>query len=383
MARYPACVAGCALFAALIGCSGFDSTQLVMHPDTTAASSTFDVALVNIYMLLDTGVTISHKVERDSLHLLVGLPETWDVTEAATIPVRDITIEQMLALKSGSIDATALAALVQQYRPQAAALSPDASLPTAINGKTITAHGKDGKTKVAVNANDVKQWKGFSAPVNIILEKGSKPDTIAPLDSVMAFAASVGLLDDATAGNIAALKQSKLFKFPDSMGIAIVPIAVFLKVKAGIGAGSATLYYFTKTDSMKLPSTSGVPSSSLFSDVSKMDKGDMVTTTVTVVDAVGIRGGRLPFDASALTVVADRATGSVRIDFEKPNSLRTSVDIYSLEGNLVRTITRAAHATTIVWNCAGERGNKVHSGTYLVRIADPAGSLTRKVQIVR
>ncbi len=379
MVRYPVCVVVGALLLFLIGCSGFDSTQVLVHPDTITTSSTFDVVLVDVFMQLDSNTTISNKVERDSLHLLVGMPASWNVVSAQFVVIRDMKNEQMLALQNDTLDEQAVAALVQKYQAQATALPADALLSSAIAGKTINAHDLSNEEEVAVDVGKVAAWKGFGAPVNIVLEKGSKPDTVVSIDSAVAF-----FTQSDTAGSDSIKAQIELGKalglVPDSIGISIVPIALLLKIQAGPAEGTDTLYYFTKTGEMNQEPNQML---SAIPEMADLETGDMAFVPIKVISAAGVINGRLPFNSSAVSAVSDLSTGTVRIDMGNMGRQQASVGIYSLQGNLVRTLTPAAFANSIVWNGADERGNKVRSGSYLLRIAGTTGSVVRNVQLVR
>ncbi|MBN1576492.1 MAG: hypothetical protein JW913_08070 [Chitinispirillaceae bacterium] len=382
MLRNPVNVVASALFAFLIGCSGFDSSQIMVHPDSAVVSSTFDMALVNVFMYIDSSTTISNKIERDSLHLLVGMPESWNVVGARFVVVRDLKSEQMLALESGELDDQALAALLQQYQSQAVALPADDALPAAISGRAITAHDQSNEAEVSVDVGDVEVWKGFGAPVDIVYEKGGKPDTVIPLDSAMAFLGESDTTgSDSLMSQIAALEAFGI-SVPDSIGVCIVPVAMFLKIQAGPQEGDDTLYYFTKTGKMNQAPSAVI--TVMMPEMADLETGDMVYVPMKLTSAAGVTGSRARFTQSAMKIVADRATGTVRIDLGAVNLNPPSINIFSLQGNLVRTLTPAAPAAgSIVWDGADARGNRVGSGSYLVRIAGDDGSMAHRVQLVR
>ncbi|MEO0249545.1 MAG: hypothetical protein ABIN58_08420, partial [candidate division WOR-3 bacterium] len=203
----------------------------------------------------------------------------------------------------------------------------------------------------------------FSAPVNIVLEKGSRPDTIVPIDSAMSFAMKSGLM----AGSIATMiKQIKNDPFlgrfvPDTMGISVVPIVIFLKIKASGTEGVDTLFYFTKTDAMNPPPSSAGPLLDKYlSGISGMEAGDMVYAPVTVAGVSSVRREKKRFDSEGIGVVTDPSSGAVRIDLGRRfDNKPISVRVYSLHGSLIRTLTPAAGAKSILWDGADERGSLI------------------------
>ncbi|MBN1307534.1 MAG: hypothetical protein JXA18_06435, partial [Chitinispirillaceae bacterium] len=338
-------------------------------------------ALVNVFMYIDSSATISKKIERDSLHLLVGMPESWDVVEAQFVVVRDLGNQQMLALESGGLDEQTVAALLQQYKSQAIDLPTDASLPSAINGKTIKAHDQSNEEDVPVDVDDVEVWQGFGAPADIVLEKGDEPDTVISLDSAVAIFEGFDAISDSDLVEIEELKNNSLFDLNDSIGICIVPVAIFLKIQTGDQEGNDTLYYFTKTGKMnQAPSTI---ITILAPEMADIETGDMVYAPVTVTSGARVKGDRARFAHPAAKVIADRTTGTVRIDLGAGNRHPVSIDIHAIQGTLVRSLTPAVAAGSILWDGADAQGNRVRSGSYLVRITDSKGSVAHNVQLIR
>ena len=66
MVRYLFSLCLSALFVVFIGCSGFDSTQILLHPESAKPEATIDVALVDLFIYLASGSTIPETVERDT-----------------------------------------------------------------------------------------------------------------------------------------------------------------------------------------------------------------------------------------------------------------------------------------------------------------------------
>jgi hypothetical protein len=368
----------------LVGCSGFDSTEMFMHPDTVAASSSYDAVLINLYTYIDTSTTISKQVKRDSLHLLVGMSESWDVLGARMVAVKDMKPDQLLALQSGAVDEVAIAGLFQKYAAQAVDVPADAVLAAKLKGQTISAHTTGADTKVNVAVDKVAQWKGFSAPVNIVFEKGDKPDTIVPLDSAISFAIGSGLMPDSTAASIAALKNNPLIKMPDTIGISVVPIVIFLKIKVGTAIGNDTLFCFTKTDSMNPKPSAQLSAVALLANMpalGKMEAGGMVYAPVTVRNGAAVTHAGTSFVNERMTARFDKATGAVRLNLGNFDLAGAKVGIYTLQGTLLATLL--PRTARIEWNGRDAHGCPVSAGTYFVRLSNASAKVTGSFQITR
>ncbi len=376
-----------ALLLVLIGCQGFDKTMLLTHPGTTNISETFDAVAINAYLYLDTASAIPKNIKRDSLHLLVGLPDGWEVKEAGMSVVKDMEIGRILSLmQSSSADKEALEQLVMQYIQKAETLRADDVLAAKISGKTITAHSRDFKNKISVNIDNVKQWKGFSAPLNIMLEKGSRFDTSVSVDTVIAFASAVGFMEDSLISAINQIKQDPILGriFPDTVGIRIVPVLIFLKIKAPDRECADTLYYFTKTDSLNPPPFSaGAFLDEYLGNISGIDAGDMVFTPITVTASAQINRIRQKSEDSDIRIVFDRVDQTVRIGTGSINYGNASITVYSLSGKFVKRLTSGSAANSLIWNCVDEGGRRLESGIYLLNIRIDGENFIRSINLVK
>ena len=389
MKRIFSLVAGTALLGVLVGCSGFDSTQVMIHPDTLTTSGTADVALVNIYTYIDTaGSVISRDITRDSLHFLVGLPETWEVSEVKVAVVDDMNTSDLLALQGSLLDEQLAAELLTRYQSSAVGATADNGVAEARAGATIDAHSATGDGNLSVAVDDLEQVKGFSAPVTITIKKGSTADTTLALDSLIAFVEGTGMIPDSVMGSVTELLNYPLLKKPDSLGIVMVPVIVFCKITAGSAEGSDTLYYFTKTGAMDqqpspIISTIALLSPDMAPMLSGIESGDMTYMPVTVVKGAGVTSQRGRGAFSRITVTAERSTGSVRIDLGTA-VVNTLVAVYSLQGNLVTTLgPRQATSGSIVWHGTDQSGRRVKDGTYLFRIAGKGSSQVVTATLMR
>ena len=77
---------------------------------------------------------------------------------------------------------------------------------------------------------------------------------------------------------------------------------------------------------------------------------------------------------------------STTISFELPTAALVKVDIYSVDGRLVRTLHSGempAGPNTLVWDGKNGRNAQMASGTYFYRVTAGAWDVTRKMQLVK
>jgi hypothetical protein len=363
------------LLAVLIGCSGFDTSQVLVHPETAKPSETFDVALLNLYAYLANGTTVPAEVVRDSLHLLVGMPEGWEVVEASMALVDDLPVEALFALQNSVFDEAAMSAILQEYQSGAVPVAVDGMLPGALSGQTFNAHSVTADTDIAVAIDDIPSWAGFSAPVNIVIEAGST-DTGIALDSVLSMAEALDMLDDSLQAQINALRNFSMV--PDTIGVSMVPIALYLKIKAGDAEGEDTLYYFSKTAQMN-PETSQMVVQ-MMPDFSDLELGDMTYVPVTVSNSAAVSSERRHKARGNITV--NSTSGTVHISLNNESLTNATIEIFNLQGNLINVLFSYTGGKTVVWDGRDTRGVRAGTGTYLVKVTGGGITYAKAVHLI-
>jgi len=360
--------------AVLVGCSGFDSTQVLMHPEEVKPAETFDVAFVNIYTYLNNDTIVTTNITRDSLHVLVGMPEGWSVESAAMVVADDITTSEMMALQDNMSDPQVIMPLLLKYQNKVVMLTADAGLVTQFTGDSMLAHDRTNTDEIMVTSTGVPQWKGFGGAVNILIENGSKPDTVIPIDSMLELAGASGTLDDSTAAMIESMKTNPMM--PKNIGMTMIPVIVLLKVKAGTVEGTDTLYYFSKTGSMTIgdsPLSLLVTNPDDLAMLNDLESGDMafmpvkVTPTASVVTAAAQRGH------GAFGAAADRTKGTVTFTVPASSATDPVVSIYSLQGALVTSLI--PQGSTAVWNGCNRQGMHLPVGAYIARFGNASATV--------
>jgi hypothetical protein len=391
MLRQLSVLAGTALLGVLIGCSGFDSTQVLVHPDSLATSQTVNVAIVNLYTYLDTaGSVLSQDITRDSLHLMVGMPASWEVSEVKAAVVNDMNTSALLALQGKIVDKQSGAALLAQYEASATPLAEDDGVTAVLAGQTVDARSATGEgNTIPITVDDIAQTKGFSGPVDVAITKGSTADTTLALDSILAFVSGSGMVPDSTMESVTALLNYPLLKKPDSVGIVMVPVIIFMKLTAGTDVGDDTLVYFTKTAAMDQAPSPIIATIALLSPetapmLSGIESGDMIFMPVSVLDESGTVRGQSGPSYSGVHITSDGMAGTVRIGMGSAPVNGVMVSVYSLQGALVTTLGAAqAVPGGFIWRGTDLSGRSVKDGTYVFRITGIATPKTFSVPLMR
>lgn len=363
----------CAL-AVLIGCSGFDTNQVLMHPEQVKPSASFNVALVNIYTYLSMDSVIAADVKRDSLHLLVGLPESWSVESAFMVVADDMTTTQLLALQDNVLDQTMLAGLLLKYQSRVVTLPVDGALASQISGDSISAHDRASGDEIMVKSDAVNMWKGFSAPVNILLAAGSKPDTMIALDTILGVAAQ---------GDTAMAELTANPLAPEMVGINMIPVIVFLTVKSGTVERDDTLYYFSKTGAMNPPASAlgtALPDQESAAQLAALEAGSMTFVPIAVSNTAAVAGGRRIAPGATVSAASNRRQGTVSFDLGSLDPEQSLISIYSLRGALIASITPQAQMA--LWDGNDLHGHRLPAGAYVARIGRGAHSQSLRVQLI-
>lgn len=116
------------------------------------------------------------------------------------------------------------------------------------------------------------------------------------------------------------------------------------------------------------------------------------TPAVTTVDGlIRVRGGLAVPGAGAAalafaTPAPNPAAGATNLSFTLPRALEAQLDVFALDGRLVRRLTRgtlAAGAHSVLWDLRDTSGAAVPPGVYLARLTTQAGTLQRRLVTMR
>ena len=103
-------------------------------------------------------------------------------------------------------------------------------------------------------------------------------------------------------------------------------------------------------------------------------------------DALAKETGELPEEFSLSQNYPNPFNPTTRIDYSLPSSQTVKLDIYNIQGQLVRTLvdgTMPAGNHTVEWDATTESGSQIASGVYLYRITAGGNTESRKMNFVK
>jgi hypothetical protein len=352
--------AGTCLF---VGCS-VDTLAIIEHPEGAKPNSQFSVAMLNNYVYLVNSSRIMLPVTRDSLHVAFGLPQGWAVEGVKYYVASDLDLVAYMADSSMTEEemSEAFGDSLAVYLSRATAMTADPGIATAFAGRTFTANNPD-LDSIVVQADDVGQWLGYGAKVNITLAAGSECDTFFVNDSLE------GL--DSLGGGMSL----------DTIGMSLVPVFIFAVVEVGPDEDTVNLFYYSKTG--VLP-----PAQIDSSDMTALtDQGYMAYVPLNVSSTLSVRDR---ISAQARTPAPEiypnpfRQGTSVRIGTGMNSGGIRTAAIYSASGVLVRTLSaNTGPQSRMVWDGLDDGGRTCLPGVYLVKFSAGGKSFCRSVTLMQ
>ncbi len=351
-------IAGSAfLFAALwfiAGCSA-DKAELISQPGTAKPGDTISVVLSDIYVIVSTTASTTTAYERDSLHVVFGIPAGWELLSADYYLASGLKINQITSIAS---DSTLLTGLLTDslavYQARETPLAPDPSWSSYFVNKTMYAHDF-GTDSIPVNVDSVSQWVSFGAKIGLSYPKGTAMDTSYAVSSLPIDTSSIP----------AAVKI--LYGSVKTIWVKTVPIVCFARMVTGPQADSVNLYYFTKTNSLPSSAVTLIPD---------FDKGDLTYAPITLSTGNAVRNNSAsPTAFGALRIRAGAGETTV---FEISDQGKAELSICDMTGQTVRRFNvRSALAQTVTWDGTTSGGVRVKAGMYIARLETQgqAGSL--------
>lgn len=345
----------CAVFLfVLVSCSS-DVVQILEHPTTVKPGSVITVKLSSAFLHGVPGKNYWANISRDSLHVLLGLPEGWSVEGVDLYAAKDYKAAKILAeiqdiesVMNGAYDDLFLELedSLAQFESRKSPMSQNPALNSALSGRSISARPyAAADSEVVVSADDVPNWTAYSSPVDIQYQAMTKTDTFIVLDETMK----------------AAIQEymPEMTLLPDTVGVTAVPFFVYARIRTGEEPGEYGIYYYSKTNSL-----------STYTD---LDQGSMTFATV-VLDpdaSAPVRNSIATVHSGGMRAVPSAFSTKTRIQLPSKVSSYAKVEIVSLRGQLVRLFSGIAPgARSFVWNGTDQSGREVKSGMYLIRYSD-------------
>lgn len=346
----------------LTGCYESDKIVVIEHPSSVDASSTFNAVFINVFVYLTNGSKVTNPVNRDSFHLLAGLPSGFSVKSASSVVLNSQEALKFLNNQDSSQLVNLISEIMLSSLLKMKSMSANPSLETAFRGRTIKATDNGTKSDIIIKTDSIDQWYGFSSPEVIHFDVGEKVDTCIPFDSIHSILAMFGS-ENEISGNISELLDDPIYSaLIDTIGIKIVPVITILQISASQFENSYNLMYFTKTG----PLPANYQTSSEQSLFSFNDEGSMIAVPLTIKSTL-LRKTKTFDNKSNVSFITNSAARSVM--FQIASNYDCSIKIFSIEGRLITNIA-SQHRRQVLWNGTDRFGNKVSAGSYIVKYTD-------------
>jgi hypothetical protein len=228
------------------------------------------------------------------------------------------------------------------------ALETDPGMLAYFQNRIITANDS-ASNDTTLNTDSVGQWASYRGYLGISLPAGSPMDTFS-VDTNSAFG--------------------------DTMGLTIIPIFVYVTLRASATPGLHSIFNYGKSGPGPDPLDTSL----------NIDQGDFTFFPVQVGPAA-VEKSSLSFanPGFGLDAFPNPAPGSVSIRFQAPREALPAFEVYSMSGALIKKLgVREIPASGIItWDGLDQRGARVHSGTYVLRLHGGGKSIAKKIQIIR
>ena len=339
----------------MAGCS-LDRCQIISHPSAAKPGDTISVLFSDIYIIISTTPTLSATYARDSLHAGYGLPLGWSVLSSDYYIATGIRMSQMASLVSNpSQIMTLIQDSLAAYTARKSPMTADNGWRAFFTGRTFEAHNAANTDSIRVVANNIGQWSAYSSKISLSIPSGTKMDTGVALTALP--------ISSTIQAEIKALYKT------DSIWVKAIPIVCFASIIAGQTAGTDTLLYYTKTDSIS-KSTSAL----------NFDKGDMTYAPININPNIAVR--LIPVFRSPRSLLRVSAGPGASTLIEVGGVGTGSLSICDMAGKIIRRYD-ALHNAAIIWDRTTSTGVRVGTGTFMVRYESTSGSAAQIIPVVK
>jgi hypothetical protein len=346
-------------FGLFIGCAT-DRVQMFEHPDSAAPGSTIDVVFCDLFVYASPADISIMNMKRDSAHVVVGLPDGYSVESMAYYVDKNFHVKKYI---KDSLDEARLEKELKDsllaYASRKLPMQKNNPLAAVVKNQTVTAHSmanaNEDEIELDIKMSSIKQLAGYSSKIDISIPFGRAMDTSFALDSINELLQSIGG-DSVDLGKYAGLAER--------VGVTVIPVIYFAKIKTGSVNSKDTLYYFSKTDAV-------------VAEPDSLDMGDMVYVpfvngTVKVLSHDGLK-------QKSVFQIQPAKNGMMNIVLSDNN--QSTIRIHSLTGTVLNQFTINGNSRT--WDMRDYHGNRVPSGKYIMSIQNGKTSQFRDFSVVR
>lgn len=320
-----------------IGCS-VDSVQIIEHPKHVNPSAQFEVSLVNQYALILNGASVPQSVNRDSLHLAIGLPSGYSVVAAKYYFANALSVLKLATKMDSATAEQAVKDSTALYKSRALVMQNTPQFVTNLKHRTYMAKNEDEDDSMKVNTDAVVNWSAWGGKVSIAIPSGTLADT--SLDTM-------GM----------------------SLGVISKSVFIWLTLTAKNSLGQDTLLYFTKTAAMPA-----------LSDTANTDIGEIKYAPLSITNS-GIKLTVSPKqDHSTLSGSWNPGSGRLVIQFRAICKDAIALEVFNVSGKKVADLSPALFGSNgfISWNI---KNSAAQAGLYILRLKTRNGSISTTVSV--
>ncbi|HEX2956493.1 MAG TPA: hypothetical protein VHO70_06670 [Chitinispirillaceae bacterium] len=362
------------LFAIMTGCST-DRLEAVNIPEEAKPGQTVSVAMVNAYTYLSPNsniVSAMFEAKRDSIHLMVRVPDEYEIVEVKSAVIKDLKGNQILGQLNNLSN---LAPLLTQYVTQLKPMNRNSNLDTSFKGKVFSAHSSKDPAVSVSTSTDKGTWMGYSAPFDVTIKAGDTLDTMVSIDSILGLAGMMGI--DTSGINIDSIIKAQGSSLEvKSIAFTTVPALIQVSLKTKSTVGKDSLFFYSITSS-KFPTQEEITGSS------SIDLGSMLFAELNVSESAlpVINQIARKNQQCGLSVIKNGTHCLIHYNATGLEKVR-SVSIYSSQGIIVSRLdlTQNGYAR---WNYTDKKGLPVASGRYFVSLGKSSVEKALPIDILR
>lgn len=325
-----------------IGCTS-DKLGVMSHPKAAKPGSTINVVLCDVvqYVANDsTGIFVG-AVRRDSLYAAVNLPTGYSVASMSCYAASHVKVAKFATSEdSFHLVKRFFKDSIAAYRLRAVAMVPDQKLPLRLKKKYYSGYdGFDSSAmSITVATDSLKGLTGFKGKIGILWADGTPCDTV--------FRDKSSIIDT------------------NKHGVSARAVFIFASVNVRAAAGTDTLYYFAKSDTVQAPAATDTVATSVSGDYGSF----------TYVRFTADPNARVILERDMQRPRFDIIARPGRILIEHMSAAIRTIDIFDARGVRVRTLTKG-NAASVLWDGTDNAGVSLTAGSYIIRTPEQSRTI--------
>jgi hypothetical protein len=295
--------------------------------------------MLNQYLVVFSGTSLTQNVNRDSIHLAVGTPDGYSVVSAKYYYANNLNILKLASKMDSAAAEQAAKDSANVYKSRATVMQNSPAFTDILKHRTYVASNADDTMTITVNTDVVKNWSSWDGKINITIPQGTAPDTTMD---------TMGM----------------------PLGIISKSVFVWITLKAKSAMGLDTLLYFTKTGSMPVAS-----------DTANLDIGQIMYAPLKVTNS-GVRlTEQIKKDNGGFSAYSYPGGEKVIINFPAFYKEATGLEVFTVSGMKIADLTSAIAGSngSVAWST---KNSAVKPGLYILRIKSMKGIFSTTVRVL-